>query len=229
MTLDAYVNSGIVYSPDDRLKCLPVAVRMVELAQKIVDYGFASIDEEYRPGDNYFNAGLAVLPAGLGLSAARKVFNYLLAAGGYTGTVLLEKIIIAEGFLTILEHYTKPEATALVVGSILGEEYIEHLTKLLETMDIDPSKVGTSPRSECAEFQNRLRSLPKCELAILLANTDNLTLSFALVGCDNDIVALVKDNVSTVNFVEICSTLRYYLHLSTEEIVIQQNEMLRKL
>jgi len=117
------------FSDDDRINCLLMANRIIELAYVSRKEGILALLEETILGCEFAEFGLDLLLNGGTPEIIQKSLTYAIIAGNYTGSDLLNKIIITEGLVLISTPYTPPQVIARVINSILGVQYKLELKK----------------------------------------------------------------------------------------------------
>ena len=93
---------GIRFSDEEKQKCVSTAREMVKLAILAEEEGVLGLESEVTSNENYSNfikMGTNLILDAVTPDTMEKIFQHCILSGGYTGTELLEKLIMAEGLL----------------------------------------------------------------------------------------------------------------------------------
>ena len=142
------LNLGVQFSEEEKQKCLPTAHKMVHLAMLMHREGVLGLEDEVLSKDTYstfMKLGVKFILDFIESGLMEKTFQHAILSGGFKGADLLERLLIAEGFLVMAptpfcmpngdfamtaSSYHTASSVAHVLGAMLGEEYIVELNVL---------------------------------------------------------------------------------------------------
>jgi len=235
---DFILRSGIQFSDEDKQKCLPIAHRMVHLANLSYEEGIFGVYDAATDSDFMKMAANVVLST-TNRSIIEKILQHYILSNGYTGSDLLEKLIIIEGLHVIMacdNGFDRTSTVAHLVGAMLGEKYMpEVLSKIdyfakKKPLDIDAiidECTSPLPESRSMYFEQEMLKLTKIELSYVSLTLGNFILSSALKGCSKSLIHYMKNNLSESSFEEICRLFKGIGTQSEEEISSQQHVILK--
>jgi hypothetical protein len=125
MNYDAEFCRQIRVSEDVKRQCLGLVSEILQLATKARNYGLLSLGKEAEESPSFLlRKGLQLALDGVKSNTARLVLELYILTGDYTGKDLLERCIILEGVIGILEG-VHPKLLKEVLLAFLGES--EHV------------------------------------------------------------------------------------------------------
>ena len=249
---DLILRLNVQFSDEEKQLCLPIARQMVHLAIVSVEGGILGLESEVLSNDSYSTLtkiGMNMILEPAGSERMKKFFQHVILSGGYKGTDLLERLLIAEGFLAIAPDdfrmpngswalgppsYHVPTVVAYHVGAILGEEYIEELLATANKTDIDIDAYidqYTSPLEESTAFEEKLLTLTNIGISHLLMPMDDFVLAMAFVGCSKSFIYYIQKKLPHIFFIRICAAFATPIchTLSKTEILQHQEVVLNQL
>jgi hypothetical protein len=160
------------------------------------------------------------------------VMQYTIIAGQYKGAALLERLLLAEGILSI-QAGDNPRIIEYKLLSMLGEEYME---RILRGRVIDEQKVldfisaaqNRTPPPESDKFNKTLAALDDRSFQTVI-RACGITLPdwvYALMGGSGEAVEKYRKNVSHIAFMYLIEQWELYKHVRLENILKYQNDIL---
>jgi hypothetical protein len=201
---------GIQISDEERLKSLPTAIKMVNLAKKVRFEGILSLEDEVVEDNDFMKMGANLVLEGVEVDTIEKILQNSILSGGYTKTDLLDRLIMTQGLIAIVNYYS-PFVIANIVGSILGEKYISEIIDTInKAIDVnDFIDKYTLPLYESIDFEKRLLKLTRTELSRLLMSIDNGSLTTAFGGCSKSFINKMREGISVNSFTEVCEAFSH--------------------
>ena len=121
MNYDAEFCRQIRVSAEDKRQCLSLVSKILFLATNARNYGLLSLGKEAEETDSFLlGKGLQLALDGVKSQTARTILELYIFTGDYTGKDLLERCIILEGVMGILEGM-HPKLLKELLLSFLGE------------------------------------------------------------------------------------------------------------
>lgn len=121
MNYDAEFCRQIRVSEDAKRQCLGLVSQILHLATKARNYGLLSLGKEAEENPSFLmRKGLQLALDGVKSDTARTILELYILTGDYTGKDLLERCIILEGAIGILEGI-HPKLLKEMLLSFLGE------------------------------------------------------------------------------------------------------------
>ena len=121
MNYDAEFCQQIRVSEDIKRQCLALVSEILFLATKARNYGLLSLGKEAEESDSFLlRKGLQLALDGVKSQTARTILELYIFTGDYTGKDLLERCLILEGVMGILEG-AHPKLLREILLSFLGE------------------------------------------------------------------------------------------------------------
>ena len=221
---------GVQFSDKEKQECLPVARRMIELASIVKVEGLLSLESETLVDHDFIKTGANLILDGTAPEMLEKILQHHLLSESHTGTALLERLLIAEAFLTIAKVPNSTQIVAAIVGAMIGEKYAAEILLEVTNKKIDINFLideYTSELSESANFEKRLLKLTRLELSYVLMTTNIILLGIALKGCSKSFIYHTKNGLREVNFVEICKLFEGLTPQTHKEAILaEQNSIL---
>ena len=196
------------FSDEEKQKCLPTALRMVNLAYMAESHGILALKNEVTAEDTPFmKMGVDLILEGLTPDVIEKILQLSILSDEYAKTDLLDRLLILQGLTAIAGGY-RPFVTAHIIGAVLGEKYISKITAPMnETLNLnDYIDKYTFPLPESSKFEKRLLELTRAELSLVLMPMDYFLLTIAFIGCSKSFINKMRDGVSENTFKQICKT-----------------------
>jgi len=117
------------FSRADRESCVPVIDKMMEYACLAREKGTDALKEKARQESSVFLKNAFVLIVnGVNPELVKDVLSVMISSVGYTGSALLERMIMSEGALSI-QAGDDPRIIKIKLACLLGEDF---LAKVLE-------------------------------------------------------------------------------------------------
>ena len=245
------LNLGVQFSEEEKQKCLPTARKMVHLAMLMHSEGIVGLGEEVSSKDTYstfMKLGAEFILDCVEPEMMEKIFQHAILSGGFSGADLLERLLVAEGFLVMAPNtfcmpngeyamtfnsYHTASAVAHVLGAMIGEEYIAELDALTkESIDVEKNiNSYTSPLKESEPFEKRLLELTNDELVNFLMPMDAYLLAIALKGCSKSFIYHMKNGFSEASFLNVCKSFSYPINEPTfkDDVLHHQNIIIKSL
>jgi flagellar motor component MotA len=127
--LDLYVRLNPVFSRIEKDASKSVIETMFILANISRQDGVVSLANQSLVKLNTFlKMSFRMLIDGLDPSVVKDVLKAVIISGGYTGSELLKRLLMAEGVLSI-QMGESPEIIKLKLCAMLGEEYVIRMAK----------------------------------------------------------------------------------------------------
>ena len=205
ITQDFILYLGLQLPDEEKEKCLSTAIRMINLAEIAYLKGIISLEDEVLNDTTFLKSGINLMLEGIESTLLEKILHHSIISGGYTKTELLDRLIIAEGIVAIINFHS-PLVMAHILGSIIGEKYtIELIETTNKTIDLN-SFVDkyTVESSESIDFEAKLSKLTRAELSRLFMSSDNYDLAVAFKFCSKSFINKMRDGLSTTRFTQIC-------------------------
>lgn len=121
MNYDAEFCQQIRVSEEDKRQCLALIFKILSLATNARNYGLLSLGKEAEESSSFLlGKGLQLALDGVKSHTARMILELYIFTGDYTGKELLERCIILEGVMGILEGI-HPKLLKELLLSFLGE------------------------------------------------------------------------------------------------------------
>jgi hypothetical protein len=121
MNYDAEFCQQIRVSEDEKRQCLALVSKILFLATKARNYGLLSLGKEAEEGSSFLlRKGLQLALDGVKSQTARTILELYIFTGDYTGKDLLERCIVLEGVIGIMEGI-HPKLLNELLLSFLGE------------------------------------------------------------------------------------------------------------
>ena len=121
MNYDAEFCQQFRVSEDSKRQCLTLVSEILYLATKARNYGLLSLGKEAEESSSFLlRKGLQLALDGVKTQTARTILELYIFTGDYTGKKLLERCIILEGVIGILEGM-HPKLLKELLLSFLGE------------------------------------------------------------------------------------------------------------
>ena len=121
MNYDAEFCRQIRVSEDVKRQCMALVSEILQLATKARNYGLLSLGKEAEENPLFLlRKGIQLALEGVKSQAARTIMELYILTGDYTGKDLLERCIILEGVIGILEGI-HPKLLKELLLSFLGE------------------------------------------------------------------------------------------------------------
>lgn len=205
-------NLNLQFTDEEKRNCLPTALKILALCEYTREQGIISLENEVAKEHIFIRIAAGLLLEGFGYERMEETLLSYILVGNYMGSELINRLIITEGFVSLAKTYRleSPLAIAYAIGSFLGEEYIEELIAAVTGITPDLNALineNTYFLPESQNFQDRLLTLTKRELSLVLSPSDYVELAEALKGCDIGFIKYIRDGVSEHCFVQICKTL----------------------
>ncbi|MCL1997472.1 MAG: hypothetical protein FWG65_01745 [Turicibacter sp.] len=212
--------------------CLPVILKMLDLAQITRREGVLSLEAEAAEEDNLFlKTGIELITDGTDPAMVELVLQNLISANDYQGVELLSRKIMLCGVLQI-QSGCNPRIMATILLSMLGEEYLSKTSYILELQEamsesyIKFSQMLHKTRvlwEESAVFEERISKLFPHEIQKLINGRTFYSLELALAGgCSVGLVYKILNNMSQKRRNQLCEDI---LRLqATKEMVLRGQE-----
>ncbi|MCL1806376.1 MAG: hypothetical protein FWG31_01610 [Oscillospiraceae bacterium] len=221
------------FSEADKEQCIPIVSKMITLAHIARRQGLLSLSKEIEEEEHlFFKTAVEMVLDGREPEMAGQVLQYLILADGFTGALLLERLIISEAVLGIQQN-RNPHDAALVLASMLGERYLplfnrlSHEDSMRNSIKLIDSLHDKKAWPEYMVFEKMLLKQPVGCLQRILRNIDHQTLGVALHGCGHELIQKVLLNgVSQNTCKRICEDFDYYGTLSGVVTINAQTEIL---
>ena len=234
------IRQGLFFSDDEKEECLGLAYRLIDITYDIYEqglFGLRTIVNEKTSNDFMKMAAELLLDEDTS-EKLQEIFEYSLLSCNDTSVLLLEKLIIAEAFITVNNTAARnvgmpvTRNVAVAIGAVLGEHHMMQLMKYAESLDFtDVEKIideYTAPTAESESFETELFKLSKLQLYYLLTSSASFHTATALQGCDKTLIMRIKNDLPDHDFKTICLTLKYLLpqHRISETIFESQKMIL---
>ena len=119
-----FLKSGCYFTDDEKETCKPTVFKLVEFANLARQRGLLALETEILDEQNEFlKTAVNLMLDAIDPVIIKQIFQNLMSADEYTGVELLNRLLIAEGVLSI-QQQEHPRITALKLYSMLGEKYI---------------------------------------------------------------------------------------------------------
>jgi AraC-like DNA-binding protein len=117
-----YFQDNLNFSREERLTCLPLIGKCLELAQKAKDHGLLSLEKMPVCEPEFFmRKAIELILKGFEPPTVRTILFQYIKADHYEGVALLQRILVMEGILAIQNGESRPVITEKLL-SLLGEE-----------------------------------------------------------------------------------------------------------
>ena len=229
ITQDFILYSGLQLSDKEKKKCLSTAIRMIDLAKMTRLNGIITLEDEVLNDTSFLKLGANLILEGTDPTIIEKILHHSIISGGYTKTELLDRLIITEGLLAIINFHS-PSVIAHILGSIIGEQYIPELVEVTsKTINLDNYiDKYTIESSESINFEEKLLKSTRSELSHLFLSSDNLSLAIAFKFCSKAFINRMRNSLPMTRFSEICDIFSR-LRASIEDSLELQNIILNDL
>ena len=183
MDYDAEFCQQIRVSDDEKRQCLTLISEILSLATKGRNFGLLSLGKEAEESSSFLlRKGLQLALDGVKSHPARTILELCIFTGDYTGKELLERCIILEGVMGILDGM-HPKLLKELLLSFLGEaghtifkeefetKEKEKLLSYLERIEKKPAATNS-----CAKLGKRIAGLDKKAMKrfLQIINMDDL-------------------------------------------------------
>lgn len=223
---DFILYSGVQFSDEEKRKSFFTAKRMIDLYNVVRSRGILSLESEVVNDTAFIKMGVNLVIEGLPPEEIEEILQNFILTGGYTGTELLDRLIVTNGLVEIVTAYPYfyyPFATITIIGSLLGEKYISELAMT----DVDKYIILLS---ESANFEKSLLALTRTELSLVLKSIDSDTLVQAFRGCSKSFIIKMRDGLDLNYFIYICKSFSSLMSLESdiakENVLLCQNIVL---
>lgn len=123
MLKDFFGKTTYSFSKEDKERSLDTVHRMIALTNLTRTYGIEALAEEMeQEGNSFLRISVNLLLDGVDPVSVRQILQNLVWAGQYRGHDLLNRLLIAEGILSI-QYGESPRMLAMKLSSMLGENY----------------------------------------------------------------------------------------------------------
>lgn len=116
---------GCHFTDDDKEKCIPTIHKLVKLSNIARTNGIMAVEAEAEQTQCFFlKTALLLVVDGTSPIIVKQILQNLILADEYSGSQLLDRLLIAEGVLA-LQQGENPNLIALMLYSMLGEKYMQ--------------------------------------------------------------------------------------------------------
>ena len=232
---DFILNLNVVYTDEEKEKCIPTVRRIIKLAKISKENGILSLKHEILENDDSFLImGIDLISDGVHPEYIEKIFQYAIRTSQSAGADLLNKLLIAEGILAIQASLHLP-LMAYILGALIDEKYIPDIMKMTEAEENFDLKgffdtyCGLGVISENSEFESRLLKLTTADLSRVLLTVDCYTLSVAFYKCSRSFLYHMRNGVSENTFIQICKNICNTHVVDEDELLNAQKQVLYNL
>ena len=112
------------FTDEDKEECKPTIRKLVKLANLLRQSGISDFAAELKEEESIFlKTAVGLIAQGTDPNAVKTILRNLIITDGFTGSRLLERLLIVEGILSMQagEH---PKITEWKLLSMLGEQHI---------------------------------------------------------------------------------------------------------
>lgn len=121
---ELFLNLNCRFTDVDKEKCKPVIYRLVDLFNLASTKGVLALELEMEQEQSFFlKTGISLIVDGTDSVLVKQILQNIILADEYSGSPLLERLIMAEGVLA-LQQGENLRIIALKLSSMLGERYI---------------------------------------------------------------------------------------------------------
>jgi len=218
-------------SPQEKGGCAATAIRMVNLSKFALINGIISLKDEVTKDHPFLVDAVDIFLDSHYGEDLEKILKYLIISNKYTGTELLECLLMAQGMVSISEMKNLV-TIAYIMKSMLGGNYLDKFINNLRSEGVNvPFLAINEYISYCEEskpFEEALYKLNFVKLEILLLRTDNDTLVGSLKGCGKLFIDYIKTKIPDRRFGELIHLMKYSHH-DTTDILNSQKTILNAL
>jgi hypothetical protein len=219
------------FTDEEREKCLPTISRLIALANSARKEGVLALDAVAKGEKNLFlKAGLELIVDGRDPEMVKSVLQHLLLAESHSGADLLDRLLIAEGILSV-QMGENPLSITYKLGAMLGERFLQQALESAAPKKATsaPPKKEKAALPECTGFEDRLSRLGG-SMARLLEKTDKNILETALHGCSSTFTyQRLRTIVSESHFMSIIADMTAMGQVPREQVLTAQAQMLATL
>jgi len=206
----------------DKEDCFKSVRRMIDLVKFARMNGILSLEAEIDEEEDIFiKTGLELVIDGVDPETVDNILSNMILAGGYSGTELLRKIVLAQG-ITCVQMGDNPGISALRMAALLGEQYMQRASEAAKlSMSADEYMAALKGREtipECKAFEEQLTRFYFYAVGLyrILKEMDTFTIAHAIQGCSTELIWKVRCVVSKNTFAEICNQIvSTGLHIET--------------
>jgi len=191
------------FTKEDRDACLPIINTLLSCGDKARREGVLALEDFVVKQDNDFLTFATMLIVdGTDPDLVKAITETLISSGNHSGSALLERLIIAEGVLSV-QAGENPRIIEMKLLSMLGESYLkdrghfppqplfpEDVNQRIATI----ASEDVSPEFE--DFNKIMQVLHNRGIQCILREVDFKELSIALKGCSEAVVMKLCGNMS---------------------------------
>ena len=201
--LEMILKLNVKFTEADKEKCIPTINKIIELANIARREGVLALELEIEQEDNIFiKTAIEMILDGTAPETVEHILHNLILAESYSGSQLLDRLLVSEGVLAI-QKGENPNIITLKLSAMLGEKYILRFKglaqeeKLRGCFEILKNLSGKKALAESIEFEEKLLRCHNMSLQQILRNVEIKTLVLALHGCGIELIKkIVLNNVS---------------------------------
>lgn len=192
------------FTEEDKTKCLPLAKRLIALAQIAMQRGLLALEKEIQHEEFLLRTGLLLVIDGRDPLMVEDILGNYILMENYKGYEFLKRVMIMEGVLAI-QQGNHPNELLFKLCAFLGEKEAEKQLKEFEEstrlQEIEISKLFLHqwkqiPHEECIAFDRRLQRLPDYSLQKIIQGIESPVLFTALLGCSRSVIEKCLHNMS---------------------------------
>lgn len=223
------------FTDAEKENCVSTIHKIVRLAHLVRADGILGLESELeQEPSGFFKTALLLLLNGNAPVTVKQILQNMIVADRYSGSQLLDRLLIAEGVLAI-QRWENPDTIALKLNSILGENYVlpmkeaaltqsEKIKKYSDFLNSLKDKVSL-PKSTL--FETKFSQLYDKSIQLVIHCVDNEDLILALNGCGFGLIHKVLDNVSINRCLRICENWEHFKILDNDFIFSAQEDIIK--
>lgn len=225
------------FTNEDKEKCEPVIYKILELANLARTRGILALEIEVKQEPSIFlKTAIGMVVDGTDPVLVKQVLQNLILADEYSGSQLLERLLMAEGVLAV-QRGENPQIISLKLSAMLGENYISPIReKFLEDTG-KTTKFYSALRTlndrtalpESAEFEAVFLRMDDRSIQTVLHDIDFSCLLHALHGCGGSLIQKILQNLSMNTGLQICGDLENNKSLRKESVLECQELIMKKI
>lgn len=124
-------------SDEEKNECMPVVSNILSLAIKARHLGLLTLVKDIEETTSFLlKKGIQLIVDGVKPHTVRTILEFYILTGNYRGKALLQRCLILEGVLAILEG-VHPKVIKEILIALLGEDGHEGFEVQLDTMNAD--------------------------------------------------------------------------------------------
>lgn len=212
MIRDIILRLDCRFTDDDKKKCKPTIHRLLELSNLSRRSGILALETEMlNEQDLFLKTAVELVIDGTDPELIAQILQNLILADDYSGSGLLNRLLIAEGVLA-LQQGENPRIIALKLLSVLGEGYLS-LTDEVSAAGVNrSSKISQFLRTirdkqalpESAAFEETILQMDDRSIQRVLYGMDEYILLAASCGCGSHAINKLFMNLSLNTGIHLC-------------------------